>query len=47
MVTIIDPLGDYRFAEKRELEMEKFYEDKIQNNREKENKKIDDDNKTI
>ena len=47
MVTIIDPLGDYRFAEKRELEMEKFYEDKIQNNREKEDKKIDDDNKTI
>lgn len=47
MVTITDPLGDYRFAEKRELEMEKFYEDKIQNNREKEDKKIDDDNKTI
>ena len=28
-VTIQDPLGDYRFAEKRELELEKFYENKI------------------
>ena len=29
LVTIVDPLGNYKYAEKRELEMEKYYEDKI------------------
>ena len=38
LVTVNDSLADYKFAEKRELEIEKFYEDKIQNNREKEAK---------
>jgi hypothetical protein len=38
VVTVNDPFSDYKFAEKRENEMEKFYEDKIQNNREKEAK---------
>ena len=36
LIIIKDPLGDYKFAEKRDLEMEKFYENKIQKNREKE-----------
>ena len=38
VVTLNDALADYKFAERRELEIEKFYEDKIQNNREKEAK---------
>lgn len=38
VVTVNDALADYKFAERRELEIEKFYEDKIQNNREKEAK---------
>ena len=44
LVTIVDPLGNYKYAEKRELEMEKFYEDKIQNNREREDKRIEEEN---
>ena len=41
LVVLRDPLGDYKFAEKRELELEKFYEDKILNNREKEEKRLE------
>ena len=41
LLVLRDPLGDYKFAEKRELELEKFYEDKILNNREKEEKRIE------
>ncbi len=29
LVIIKDPLGDFKYAEKRELEIEKFYDDKI------------------
>lgn len=41
LIVLRDPLGDFKFAEKRELELEKFYEDKILNNREKEEKRIE------
>ena len=32
LVVVKDPLGDYKFAEKREIELEKFYEQKIFDN---------------
>lgn len=41
LLVLRDPLGDYKFTEKRELELEKFYEDKILNNREKEERRIE------